>query len=62
MRNFDEFTITEAVLERVRNAPDPCMRQVNEALVGHRHAFVGVLRDSRILPSLAKSISDGPVL
>ncbi|MDB5363531.1 MAG: hydroxyquinol 1,2-dioxygenase [Rhodospirillales bacterium] len=40
MRNFDEFTITEAVLERVASAPDPRMRQIGEALVRHLHAFV----------------------
>lgn len=40
MRNFDENTITDAVLERVRQAPDPRMRQVGEALVRHLHAFV----------------------
>ena len=40
MRNFDEFTITGAVLERVAAAPDPRMRQISEALVRHLHAFV----------------------
>jgi hydroxyquinol 1,2-dioxygenase len=40
MREFDEETITEAVLERVANAPDPRVRQVSEALVRHLHAFV----------------------
>jgi hydroxyquinol 1,2-dioxygenase len=40
MRNFDEVTITQAVLERVRNAPDPRIRQISEALVRHLHAFV----------------------
>ena len=40
MRNFDEFTITEAVLERVAAAPDPRMRLISEALVRHLHAFV----------------------
>ena len=40
MRNFDEFTITEAVLERVATAPDPRMRLISEALVRHLHAFV----------------------
>lgn len=40
MRNFDEFTITDAVLERVANAADPRARQVSEALVRHLHAFV----------------------
>ena len=40
MRNFDEFTITEAVLERVAAAPDPRLRLISEALVRHLHAFV----------------------
>jgi hydroxyquinol 1,2-dioxygenase len=40
MRNFDEFTITQAVLERVAHAPDPRVRQISEALVRHLHAFV----------------------
>jgi hydroxyquinol 1,2-dioxygenase len=40
MRNFDEFTITDAVLERVGQAPNPRMRQISEALVRHLHAFV----------------------
>jgi len=40
MRNFDEFTITDAVLERVAAAKDPRTRQISEALVRHLHAFV----------------------
>ena len=40
MRNFDEFTITEAVLQRVAAAKDPRIRQISEALVRHLHAFV----------------------
>jgi hydroxyquinol 1,2-dioxygenase len=40
MRNFDEFTITDAVLERVAAAPNPRVRQVSEALIRHLHAFV----------------------
>lgn len=40
MRNFNEFTITDAVLDRVRNAPDARTRQISEALVRHLHAFV----------------------
>lgn len=40
MRNFDEFTITEAVLERVAAAKHPRIRQISEALVRHLHAFV----------------------
>jgi hydroxyquinol 1,2-dioxygenase len=40
MRNFDEFTITDAVLDRVGNAADPRIREISEALVRHLHAFV----------------------
>jgi hydroxyquinol 1,2-dioxygenase len=40
MRNFDEATITDAVLQRVRAAKDDRVRQVSEALVRHLHAFV----------------------
>src|SRR6266567_5942116 len=40
MRNFNELTITEAVLQRVGSAADPRVRQIGEALVRHLHAFV----------------------
>ena len=40
MRNFDEATITDAVLQRVRPAKDDRIRQLSEALVRHLHAFV----------------------
>jgi hydroxyquinol 1,2-dioxygenase len=40
MREFDETTITEAVLASVRAAPDARVRQVSEALVRHLHAFI----------------------
>lgn len=40
MRNFDETTITEAVLERVRNAPSLRHRIISEAIVRHLHDFV----------------------
>jgi hydroxyquinol 1,2-dioxygenase len=40
MRNFDEATITDAVLLRVRAAKDDRIRHVSEALVRHLHAFV----------------------
>lgn len=47
MRNFDEVTITKAVLERVKQAHDPRMRQISEALVRHLHAFVREVRPSQ---------------
>src|SRR5216684_4275988 len=40
MRDFDETTITEAVLTSVRGASNPRVRQVSEALVRHLHAFI----------------------
>jgi hydroxyquinol 1,2-dioxygenase len=40
MREFDEATITDAVLERVANTPDPRARQISQALVRHLHAFI----------------------
>ena len=40
MKEFDEFSITDAVVERVSKAPDPRVRQVSEALVRHLHNFV----------------------
>ena len=40
MRDFDETTITEAVLSSVRGASDARVRQVSEALVHHLHAFI----------------------
>lgn len=39
MREFDEASITEAVLQRVRQASNPRVRQISEALVRHLHAF-----------------------
>jgi hydroxyquinol 1,2-dioxygenase len=40
VRNFDETTITDAVLQRVKHAANDRMRQISEALVRHLHAFV----------------------
>lgn len=40
MRDFDESNITQAVLERVAQAPETRMRQISDALVRHLHAFV----------------------
>ena len=39
MRNLNEFMITDAVLDRVRQAPGARTRQISEALVRHLHAF-----------------------
>jgi len=47
MRNFNETTITDAVLERVRNASDPRRRFISEALVRHLHDFVREVEPSQ---------------
>ncbi|WP_277184258.1 intradiol ring-cleavage dioxygenase [Caballeronia sp. BR00000012568055] len=40
MRNFNEDTITKAVLDRLAGGADPRTRVIGEALVRHLHAFV----------------------
>jgi hydroxyquinol 1,2-dioxygenase len=40
MRNADEATITQAVLEQVGRAADPRQRAISAALVRHLHAFI----------------------
>src|SRR3954468_4806343 len=47
MRNFDEATITDAVLQRVSAAKEDRVRQVSEALVRHLHAFVREIRPTQ---------------
>jgi hydroxyquinol 1,2-dioxygenase len=47
MRNFDENTITEAVLERVSNAENPRIRQISEAVVRHLHNMVREIRPTQ---------------
>ncbi|MEZ2410251.1 intradiol ring-cleavage dioxygenase [Bosea sp. RCC_152_1] len=49
MRNFDENSITQAVLDRVAQAPDPRTRQIGLALVRHLHALV-----KEVEPSMAE--------
>ncbi|MCG6204343.1 intradiol ring-cleavage dioxygenase [Rhodopseudomonas sp. HC1] len=44
MRNFDETTITEAVLGRLTGASDPRIMEISAALVRHLHAFVSEVR------------------
>src|SRR5215467_5686398 len=39
MRNLNEDTITEAVLERHRDAPDGRLKEIMTSLVEHLHAF-----------------------
>jgi len=45
MRNFNENTITDAVLDRIKNTPDPRLKQIFTSLVRHLHDFV---RDVRV--------------
>jgi hydroxyquinol 1,2-dioxygenase len=40
MRDFDEHSITDAVLERFGGTPDPRLKQVMKSLVRHLHDFV----------------------
>jgi hydroxyquinol 1,2-dioxygenase len=40
MREFDETSLTEAVIARFAATPDPRLRQVMQSLVKHLHAFV----------------------
>lgn len=47
MREFDETSITDAVLARVGRAPDPRAREISEALIRHLHAFVREVRPTQ---------------
>lgn len=40
MRDFNEHTITDAVIERFKDTPDPRLKAVVESLVRHLHDFV----------------------
>ena len=42
----DEERLTEAVIARIANAPDPRVRETLQALVRHLHAFVREVRPS----------------
>ncbi|MCC8953532.1 intradiol ring-cleavage dioxygenase [Bradyrhizobium sp. Pear77] len=44
MRNFDEITITEAVINRLSGASDRRAAEISAALVRHLHAFVREVR------------------
>ncbi|SRR5579875_660110 len=44
MRNFDENTITAAVIERFSNCSEPRTKQISEALVRHLHNFIREIR------------------
>jgi len=47
MRNFDQHSITQAVLARVAGASDPRIRQISEALVRHLHDFIREVRPTQ---------------
>ncbi|TGS71704.1 hydroxyquinol 1,2-dioxygenase [Mesorhizobium sp. M3A.F.Ca.ET.201.01.1.1] len=47
MRNLDDNTITDAVIERVSGAPEPRTREICEALVRHLHAFCKEIRPTQ---------------
>jgi len=44
MRNLDEHTITQAVLDRFSNTPDPRLKQIIFSLVQHLHDFAREVR------------------
>jgi len=39
MRNLDQYNITQEVLARLANTPDPRLKQIMTSLVQHLHAF-----------------------
>jgi len=45
MRNFDETTITPAVIDRFAKTPNPRLKEIMTSLVTHLHAFA---RDTRL--------------
>ncbi len=47
MRNFNENIITDAMIERIKDASDPRIKKVSEALVRHFHAFVREVRPTQ---------------
>lgn len=47
MRNFDETSITDAVIERLAHASSPRAREISQALVRHLHAFIREVRPSQ---------------
>lgn len=45
MRNFNEVTITDAVIDRIKNTQDARLKEISTSLVRHLHDFV---RDVRL--------------
>lgn len=46
MRDFNEHTITQAVIERFADTPDPRLKQLVISLVTHLHAFIRAVEPS----------------
>ncbi|HEY8357413.1 MAG TPA: dioxygenase, partial [Ramlibacter sp.] len=44
MRNLNEDNITQAVLARLAQTPDPRLKEIMESLVRHLHAFAREVR------------------
>jgi len=44
MRNVDEYTITQEVLERIANTPEPRVKEIMSALIRHLHDFAREVR------------------
>ena len=47
MRNFNEHTITDAVIARNSETCEPRVKEISEALVRHLHAFVREVRPTQ---------------
>ncbi len=47
MRNFNEATITGAVLDRIKDTGNPRIKEISEALVRHLHAFMREVRPTQ---------------
>src|SRR5271170_863096 len=52
-REFDEFTITDEVIDRFKGTPNPRLKQLMEAVVRHAHALVKETRLTEAEWSLA---------
>jgi len=48
MEDFDQFSVTEAVIAQMANTPDARLREIMESAVRHMHAFA---RDVNLTPS-----------
>jgi hydroxyquinol 1,2-dioxygenase len=44
MRDFNEKTITDAVIQRFSGAPNPRVKEICDSLVRHMHDFVRDIR------------------